>query len=44
MFTTIEFKEEKLFIIDQTKLPTELIILGIDNVIDCYDAIKKTKS
>ncbi len=43
MFTTIDFKDGKLLIIDQTKLPSICEILEIENVIDCYDAIKKLK-
>lgn len=43
MFTAIDFKDGKLLIIDQTKLPIEEVIVEIDNVEDCYDAIKKLK-
>ncbi|TJX14220.1 S-methyl-5-thioribose-1-phosphate isomerase [Tissierella creatinini] len=32
-----------MYIIDQTKLPTELEVIGIDNVKDCWDAIKVLK-
>ena len=32
-----------MYIIDQTKLPTELEVIGIDNAKDCWDAIKALK-
>ncbi|SHJ42778.1 S-methyl-5-thioribose-1-phosphate isomerase [Parasporobacterium paucivorans] len=37
---TIRWEEGKLKIIDQTKLPTEEIILDIENIEDCRRAIK----
>ncbi|MDR7870223.1 MAG: S-methyl-5-thioribose-1-phosphate isomerase [Tissierellaceae bacterium] len=43
MIDTIRYKDGKMYIIDQTKLPTTLEILEIDNVGDCWDAIKKLK-
>ncbi|MCX7726496.1 MAG: s-methyl-5-thioribose-1-phosphate isomerase, partial [Chitinispirillaceae bacterium] len=40
---TIDWREEKLIIIDQTSLPEQLIYLHIKNVEELYDAIKKLK-
>ncbi len=43
MVDTLQYREGKLYIIDQTKLPTELDVIAIDTVEDCWDAIKKLK-
>lgn len=43
MFTSIDFLDEKLLIVDQTKLPVDYTILEIEKISDCFDAIKKLK-
>lgn len=43
MVDTIRYEDEKMYIIDQTKLPTILEVIEIDNVKDCWDAIKVLK-
>lgn len=43
MIDTIRYEDGIMYIIDQTKLPTELEVIGIDNVKDCWDAIKVLK-
>lgn len=43
MVDTVRYEDGKMHIIDQTKLPTELIVIEIDNVKDSWDAIKKLK-
>ncbi len=43
MLKTIEYRDGKLYIIDQTKLPTEKEIIAIETVEECFDAIKKLK-
>lgn len=43
MIDTIKYENGKLHIIDQTKLPTLLEVLEIDDVRDCWDAIKQLK-
>lgn len=43
MVDTIRYEDEKVYIIDQTKLPTILEVIEIDNVKDCWDAIKVLK-
>lgn len=43
MFTSVDFKDGKLLIIDQTQLPVKQVVLEIDNIPDCFDAIKKLK-
>lgn len=40
---SVEFKAKKLRIIDQTKLPTKLEVVEIENLKQAYDAIKKLK-
>ena len=44
MIDTIRYEDGIMYIIDQTKLPTELEVIGIDNVKDCWDAIKVLKT
>lgn len=43
MIDTIRYEDGIMYIIDQTKLPTELEVIGIDNAKDCWDAIKALK-
>ena len=43
MLKTIEYKDGKIYIIDQTKLPTVNETLAIETVEECFDAIKKLK-
>lgn len=43
MIDAIKYENGNLYIIDQTKLPTELEVIEIANVDDCWDAIKKLK-
>lgn len=43
MVDTVRYEDGKMHIIDQTKLPTELVVIEIDNVEDSWDAIKKLK-
>ncbi|WIV13437.1 S-methyl-5-thioribose-1-phosphate isomerase [Proteiniborus sp. MB09-C3] len=43
MIDTIKFENGKIHIIDQTKLPSILEVLEIDDVKDCWDAIKQLK-
>ncbi len=43
MLKTIEYRDEKLYIIDQTKLPTVNEIIAIETVEECFYAIKKVK-
>ncbi|NLV76065.1 MAG: S-methyl-5-thioribose-1-phosphate isomerase [Tissierellia bacterium] len=43
MLKTIEYRDEKLYIIDQTKLPTVNEIIAIETVEECFYAIKKLK-
>lgn len=43
MIDSIKFENGKMHIIDQTKLPTILEVIEIDNVNDCWDAIKQLK-
>lgn len=43
MIDSVKFEGGKLYIIDQTKLPTILEVLEIDDVKDCWDAIKQLK-
>lgn len=43
MIDSIKFENGKLYIIDQTKLPTILEVIQIDAVKDCWDAIKQLK-
>lgn len=43
MIDTVKFENGKMYIIDQTKLPVILEVLEIDNVKDCWDAIKQLK-
>lgn len=43
MVDTIRYEDGKIHIIDQTKLPTELVVIEIDKVKDCWDAIKELK-
>ena len=40
---TIEYRRNKIRIIDQTKLPTKLVYLDIDNIQALWWAIKKLK-
>lgn len=43
MIDTIRYEDGIMYIIDQTKLPTELEVIGINNAKDCWDAIKALK-
>ncbi|WP_313232963.1 S-methyl-5-thioribose-1-phosphate isomerase [Tissierella praeacuta] len=43
MIDTIRYEKGSIYIIDQTKLPTELVVVEIDNVKECWDAIKELK-
>lgn len=43
MIDTIRYEKGSIYIIDQTKLPTELVVIEIDNVKECWDAIKELK-
>lgn len=43
MLKTIEYRDGKLYIIDQTKLPTINEIIAVETVEECFDAIKKLK-
>lgn len=43
MIDAIKYENGNLYIIDQTKLPTELEVIEIANTDDCWDAIKKLK-
>lgn len=43
MIDSISYRDGKLYIIDQTKLPVKLEVIEIKNVKQCYDAIKKLK-
>lgn len=43
MIDAIKYEKGNLYIIDQTKLPTELEVIEISNTNDCWDAIKKLK-
>lgn len=43
MVDTLNYKDGRLYIIDQTKLPTELEVIEIKDVEQCFDAIKKLK-
>ena len=43
MIDTIKYENGKIHIIDQTKLPNLLEVLEIDDVKDCWDAIKQLK-
>ncbi len=43
MIDTIRYEDGKIYIIDQTKLPIELEVRSVDNVKDCWDAIKTLK-
>lgn len=43
MLKTIEYRDDKLYIIDQTKLPTVNEIIAVETVEECFDAIKKLK-
>lgn len=43
MIHTINYTNGQLSIIDQTKLPTQMELINIDTVQDCWDAIKALK-
>jgi len=43
LIDTIRYEKGSIYIIDQTKLPTELVVVEIDNVKECWDAIKELK-
>lgn len=43
MIDTIRYEKGSIYIIDQTKLPTELVVIEIDDVKECWDAIKELK-
>lgn len=43
MIDSIRYENGKMHIIDQTKLPTLLEVLEIDDIKDCWDAIKQLK-
>lgn len=43
MIDTIRYEDGIMYLIDQTKLPTELVVIEIDNLQDTWDAIKELK-
>ena len=43
MVDTLKYEDRRLYIIDQTKLPTELDVIEIEDVEQCFDAIKMLK-
>lgn len=43
MVDTIRYEDGIMYIIDQTKLPVELLVIEVDTVKECWDAIKELK-
>ncbi len=43
MIDSISYKDGKVHIIDQTQIPVKMEVIELENVEQCYDAIKKLK-
>lgn len=43
MIDAIRYENGIMYLIDQTKLPTELVVIEVDNIKDTWDAIKELK-